>query len=479
MAVRLLPLRQGDDQQRCHGIRRHDILELVKPVTPQRLLLRTRATLSRSAGQARLVILIVCAFALTAWLAWEHVSGAANAPPPPEHLSGTLEIWAFEKEADAVAAAERFRARHPDVSIHVTKLSWKDGHDTLVLARSENRLPDLLQLGTTWIQEFIAAGALCPIDDFFFHTRAFDSTDFPLASKRLSFEFGDGRIYSLPYTIETRLLVYNRRMFEAAGVAGPPERWDDLTAIDRALKRKYGASEHTLFLPENEPLTFATLVWQDGADIYDWHDRHLTLADTRVAAAAALYKSLFTSGLAVDYGRAVKPRTGEDVFTAFRRDKLAMFVAGPWILRALTGDSGELADMRDRAGLAMLPGRHERTSFLGGTHWVLPRRPGSRALAWRFAEFLAEPENVVASHAMTGSIYALQSSQHGPWIPADEGIRAFVRQSLQTNTTPPLANWESFSDSLAAVLRATGPDERRNLALLADLESRDARPARP
>ena len=70
---------------------------------------------------------------------------------------GPLEFWAMGREAEVVVdLLGTFRRRHPQVQVRVQQLPWSAAHEKLLTAYAGDALPDLCQLGNTWLPEFVA-----------------------------------------------------------------------------------------------------------------------------------------------------------------------------------------------------------------------------------------------------------------------------------------------------------------------------------
>ena len=79
---------------------------------------------------------------------------------------GPLEFWAMGREAEVVAELlPPFRQRHPGIDVRIQQMPWTAAHEKLLTAYAGDVLPDLCQLGNTWIPEFSALDALEPLDD--------------------------------------------------------------------------------------------------------------------------------------------------------------------------------------------------------------------------------------------------------------------------------------------------------------------------
>lgn len=76
-----------------------------------------------------------------------------------------LNFWVMGREAEVIAQLlPEFERRNPDVRVKVQQLPWTAAHEKLLTAFAGDALPDLCQLGNTWVPEFAALGALEPLD---------------------------------------------------------------------------------------------------------------------------------------------------------------------------------------------------------------------------------------------------------------------------------------------------------------------------
>src|SRR5437867_353930 len=134
-----------------------------------------------------------------------------------------LRFWAMGREGEVVAALlPEFEQTNPGIRVKVQQLPWTAAHEKLLTAFAGDATPDICQLGNTWIPEFVALGALQPLDASL-ATSSVDSRDF----------FGGiwdtnivgGQVYGVPWYVDTRLLFYRRDLVAEAGVDAAPASW--------------------------------------------------------------------------------------------------------------------------------------------------------------------------------------------------------------------------------------------------------------
>ncbi|MCU0735903.1 MAG: extracellular solute-binding protein [Methylotetracoccus sp.] len=181
-----------------------------------------------------------------------------------EHDGTRVAFWAMGREGEAVQAMlPEFRRRYPDIEISVQQIPWNAAHEKLLTAYVGGHLPDVFQLGNTWIPEFVAIAALEDLSRRF--QGSLPEADFfsgILETNRL-----DEAIYGVPWYVDTRLLFYRTDLLQQAGFNGPPRTWPHWWAALRRLKADAGAGQHAILLPVNEWQPPVILALQLGATL--------------------------------------------------------------------------------------------------------------------------------------------------------------------------------------------------------------------
>ena len=89
-----------------------------------------------------------------------------------------LTIWAMGREGEVIGALiAGFEAEHPDIDVRVTALPNNGAHEKLLTGFAGDSLPDMAQMGNTWVPEFEALGALVPLAARIAATPAIDEAD--------------------------------------------------------------------------------------------------------------------------------------------------------------------------------------------------------------------------------------------------------------------------------------------------------------
>jgi multiple sugar transport system substrate-binding protein len=356
---------------------------------------------------------------------------------------GEIEFWAMGREGEVVRSlVPAFEARNPGLRVRVQQIPWSAAHEKLLTAFVGDAMPDALQLGNTWIPEFVALGALEPLD------ARIEASGLPRGdffAGVLDAAVVEGATWGLPWYADTRLLFYRADLLAAAGVAQPPASWAAWKAalgrVKAQMEREPEPGRHALLLPLTEWEPLVILALERGSGLLRDGDRYGDFGAPAFREAFDFYLSFFREGLAAPEGSAQLANLHQD----FAAGWFAAFVSGPWQL-------GELrrrlpAAFEPRWATAPLPG----VSIAGGASLALVRGspPARRDAAWRWLAFLAEPEQQVAFYRASGDLPARRAAWDDASLRGDARAAAFFAQLQQVRAAPKVPEWERIASRIA------------------------------
>jgi len=370
------------------------------------------------------------------------LGGCGRADDP----QGPLDFWAMGREAEVVAQLlPAFHERHPGIRVHVQQLPWTAAHEKLLTAYAGGALPDLCQLGNTWLPELVALDALVPLDarvrdsaiardDYF--AGILDTNVMPTAAGK--------RLYGLPWYVDTRLLFYRTDLLRAAGHAEPPQSWADWLAAMRAVRRHGGPRSYGVLLPLNEPDPLFAFALQQGPLLAD-DDTRGAFAQPPFRRALGFYAGIFQEGLAP----AMTSAQISNVWDEFARGLFAYYVSGPWNIGEFRR---RLPKERQRDwATAPLPGPDgPGVSTAGGSSLVMFRSSPRQEAAWRLIEYLSEPATMQRFHALTGNLPPRRSAWRTAALAADAPSQAFADQLERVRPAPKIPEWERIFQEMQA-----------------------------
>ncbi|MGD9887957.1 MAG: sugar ABC transporter substrate-binding protein [Halothiobacillaceae bacterium] len=367
-----------------------------------------------------------------------------NAPPPTEKANEktsektiTLDFWAMGSEGEQVQALlPAFEQQHPGIKVRVQPIPWSAAHEKLLTAHVGSTLPDVFLLGNTWLPEFVALRALAPLDELLSAEAQADIFQGVLAANRLH-----GHLYALPWYVDTRLLFYRADVLQQAGVARPPQSWDEWLDALRRLRAHTGVAP--LVLPFSEWQTLIALGLQQQAALLRDDGRYGAFSQPAFREAFAFYIRLFQDGLAEVGGEL---RVG-NLYQAFADGRVSMLVSGPWNLGEFerrmppaVQDAWATAPLPVPAGTAY-PG----ISIAGGASLAINAASHHPEAARALLLFLSAPKQQLEFYRLTGdlpvrkSAWVMGNLQHSP------RIDAFWQQLQQVQGVPPVPEWERLA----------------------------------
>ena len=352
-----------------------------------------------------------------------------------------LTFWAMGAEGTNLPRLlPAFEAAHPDIRVEVQPLPWTAAHQKLLTAYAGNSLPDLSQVGNTWVAELSAIGALSATPAF-----ADDllQDQFPavLETNRI-----DGRAMGTPWYVDTRLIFYRTDLLARAGYDAMPTTWAEWKQAMHAVKQRGAQGNYAILLPVNEFEQLLTFGLQGEESLLRDQDTRGNFSSPSFQGALAFYKSLFDEGLAP----VASSTQISNVWTEFARGYFSFYFSGPWTI----------GDMKSRLPDAVQP--HWTTAGVpgptgpgasapGGSSLAVFRSSPNQEAAWKLVRYLSDPTVQAQFNLMTGSLPARPSAWDAPQVADDPYIAAFKGQLSRARAVPKVPEWERIVTEMQIV----------------------------
>jgi multiple sugar transport system substrate-binding protein len=334
-----------------------------------------------------------------------------------------------------------FERRHPDIRVQVQQVPWTVAHEKLLTAYAGGALPDLCQLGNTWIAEFSALSALTDLAALSRSSTVVVPQDY--FSGIWNTNLVASRLEGIPWYVDTRLLFYRKDLLEQAGVKSPPRSWAEWERVLAAVKRHVGPQRYAILLPLNEAEPLLALALQQNEPLLRDNGQHGAFSEAGFRRALEFYAAMFRNGWA--------PRVGgaqiANVWDEFARGFFAFYISGPWNIEEFKRRLPP-----DRQGdwmTAPLPGPDgPGTSTAGGASLVIFRSSRNTQAAWRLIEYLSEPAVQLRFHALTGNLPPRRGPWGDPQLANDVYARAFREQLERVRPVPRIPEWERIASAM-------------------------------
>ncbi|MGW2306112.1 extracellular solute-binding protein [Streptomyces sp. NPDC001809] len=277
-----------------------------------------------------------------------------------------------------------FSAAHPGKKIEVTLYPWADVDREVTRMVAENNAPDVALMGA--YSDFVAQDRLYAASEVM-SIRTESNFLQPLA------EAGSIRrnLYGLPFVASSRLLFYNKDLFEKAG-AKPPKTWSDLKEAAEALKGEGVLYPYALPLGPEEAHAEA-LIWElsNGGGYTDAGGAYNIASEQNTETFRWIKDNLVTPALTGPVPPAQLDR--EDAFAAFLRGDVGMVNGYPSLLHEAKAKGIKVGTLRmpvsDTLGDGKVP------PAAGVADWMMAfKREGNRELVGSFLNFVYEDKNL-------------------------------------------------------------------------------------
>jgi ABC-type glycerol-3-phosphate transport system substrate-binding protein len=144
---------------------------------------------------------------------------------------------------------EEFEAMHPNVKVNLqVPGDWDDMWTRLLTAIAAGEGCDVMRAKDFWVDMLAPQGALLDLTPYIERDREELEIDDYYIGLMEAYRHGD-RIYALPWHVYYYNLYYNVDLFEEAGLAGPPETWDEVVEYSKKLtdpaKMRFGTQMMT------------------------------------------------------------------------------------------------------------------------------------------------------------------------------------------------------------------------------------------
>ena len=260
----------------------------------------------------------------------------------------TFQIWDVAQRASMEAICAAYTAKHPEVDIEVQVTNWTEYWTKLEAAAESNTMPDIFWMHTNQILYYADFGMLADVTDLYadedpsYYQNHFSDISIGNASG------SDGRLYGVPKDKDNLVLVYNKEMFDAAGVAYPDENWtwDDLVSASAQIYDKTGKYGYMAY--NDDQMGYWSFVYQAGGCILTEDKTRAGFDQPGTRKGMEFYVGLQDYEWCPDQSYFAETAPG----TAFFSGIGSMYIEGNW---ELTNKCVSFPDMNGKWDIAPMP----------------------------------------------------------------------------------------------------------------------------
>jgi multiple sugar transport system substrate-binding protein len=328
-----------------------------------------------------------------------------------------------------------FEAAHPNIKVESVLVPYDQFRRKLLIALSGGTAPDLARVDIIWVPELADQGALAKMEEVIPDFATFSDQFLP---GPLSTNTYNGEHYGLPLDTNTRVLVYNKDMFAAAGIEAAPTTMDEFTAACEKIKA-LGSDKYCFADGGTYAWAVNPWIWSFGGDITDANLSTATGYFNGAQTAAAY--SYLKDGLDKGYINPGILGGGVDAWGGFAQDQIAMIFEGPWFPSLFE------SQFPDKAyGMALLPaGEGGSVSVVGGEDIVMFQQSQKKEAALEFMKYMTSEETQLKMVSV-GQMPVLKSAADSDTIKEHPYFGIFLQQLENAKARTPHPQWSKIEE---------------------------------
>ncbi|MFG2309639.1 extracellular solute-binding protein [Streptomyces sp. NPDC048566] len=333
------------------------------------------------------------------------------------------------------ALAKKFEKANPGITVKYVNVPFDQAQNKFDTAAGSKGAPDILRSEVGWTPAFAKKGYFLPLDG----TAALaDQAKFK--SNLIEQAKYDGKTYGVPFVTDTLALVYNKALFEKAGITDAPKTWADLKTDAAKIKAKTGVDG---YWGSTQAYYAQSFLYGEGTDTVDADAKKITVNSAAAKKAYGTWQGLF-SGKGLH-----KADTTADAYAhiqdAFVNGKVAAIVQGPWEITNFY--KGSAFSDKANLGIATVPaGSSGKAGAPTGGHNLSVYAGSDKAhqeASLKFVKFMTSATSQ-ATIALKNSTLPTRDDAYTSEVKADPGIAGYQTVLSAAQPRPALPEYSSL-----------------------------------
>lgn len=296
------------------------------------------------------------------------------------------------QRAPLTACLRIYESQHPGIRIVNQQAEIDDYLQTALTARLSGTAPDIYNVYSLWAAQLVGAGMLDkpPVE----------------IQRQVSADYVPGTVdaikvagaaWGIPTEVSTFMLIYNKKLFQQAGIPAPPGDWDELVADAARMTRRNAQGKITTagyaFGPTagNSVYPFAALLLSRGLPLLSPN-----LDGTNLTAPAAIDVLTEESRL---FSKGITDNTIQ--IRDFPSGAVGMMIFANWYKATLRQAFG--AAMDETVGVAQIPAGDNWRTVQYAFFWGVDANSPSKRQAWDLLAWLNTP-HIPGKQSCTGDM---------------------------------------------------------------------------
>lgn len=315
----------------------------------------------------------------------------AETPAPAEQEKTIIKVWTNTRHDQKymLEKVEQYNKDNTD-GIEIDYQMYTDNYiQTLDMALATQEGPDIFQDGLGAMIKYIPAGYVEPLDEYLTDE---EKNHFGEGAFVDTVNMFEGRIFSLPATGTTTRLIYNKGIFERAGITTPPTTLDEMVEDARIITDKlggegiYGYGQNMKSPASALSRSIDFILQRSGGNRtgFDFATGKFSFAGYKPILEA--YKTMFTESIAFPGCESLDI---DPLRTQFAAGKIGMYISYSHAEPGVYANQFPTTEDWSVAQLPTIDGTVKGTQpLLGGTWYCMNSGGMNKEKTWKVMQFL-------------------------------------------------------------------------------------------
>src|SRR5260221_5973807 len=360
--------------------------------------------------------------ALVALPFWTAACGGGSNTTSTTSDKGPIQIWTMEDSKSFTALMGDFTQQ---IGIPGTfrRSPWGSFTAKLPTAVASGNGLDVMQIGLSLLPTFESANALLDLRSYVNDHPGLQSSNYlsAVAADKIN---PSGKVLSVPWVSDVRILYYRTDILSAAGISSSPTSWSALHD-DAAILAKRGHGKYGYYIPQWDSALPIEFTWDAGGDVVDSSGK-VNFDTPQFRAAADFYISFYKDHL-------VPTASDFDQTQGFISGNAPMLISGPYLAAGITGAAPQL---NGKWGVSMLPRDVNNTSLFAGSNMGIWKGSKHVQASLRLLDWLAEPSTQLKWYQAANELPTAKTALTNSALTSDPGWKIYTDQLQNAKLLP-------------------------------------------
>ena len=352
----------------------------------------------------------------------------------------TLKVWIMGDDGSKFEELVKDFSGPNNITVDVDAIPWDSVNEKLTTAVASGNGPDVMQIGLSLLPTFVNSGALADLSGPIGSYENLASANFldAVAADKLN---PAGKVLSVPWISDTRVLFYRTDLLAEQGFTKPPTTWDQVMQYATKLAARPGDDTYGYYIPQWDAPLPIQFTWQAGGDVIDASGK-IGLQTPEFQRAVDHYLSFYSNHL-------VPTASDFDQTQGFISGAAPMLVSGPYLAKAISDQAPELAG---KWGVTSMPRDKTGTALFAGSNLGVFSKSANVDAAVKLLDYLATPTTQLKWYEVNGELPTVKAALSDPTLAGDPLVKVYVQQLGDAKLLPIVAEWDQANQKILAAL---------------------------